>query len=55
MMYGQTPWNGKDLTELVRNQKQQELSFKPPVKSDAVNKLIKQMLTLDSKDRISWQ
>ena len=55
MMYGQTPWNGKDLTELVKNQKQEELSFKPPVKSDAVNALIRRMLALDSKLRISWE
>lgn len=54
MLYGRTPWNGSSLEELRKNILTTELQFKLPQRSEKVKDLLKGMLTIDPKNRISW-
>jgi len=54
MLSGRTPWIGKDLSDLKHNIKNKPLEFKDDIQNPKLKQLIKRMLTLDSKERITW-
>lgn len=54
MLYGKTPWNGSNLEDLTKNILTTELQFKLPQRSERVKELLRGMLTIDPKNRISW-
>lgn len=56
MLYGETPWNGESQLNLLQNIKSKSLKFpEKPVRSDKVKELIKNMLVIPEKERISWE
>lgn len=55
MLQGRTPWTGNDLQDLKQNIQTKALIFKDNnIKNIKIRNLIKAMLNLDSKNRISW-
>ena len=55
MLYGKTPWTANSPYQLYQNIKKIHLEFdsKPP-RSESVKKLLRKMLIVEDKDRISW-
>lgn len=55
MLYGKTPWTANSPYQLFQNIKKIPLEFpSKPVRSQAIKDLLKQMLVVEDKDRISW-
>jgi len=55
MLYGKTPWTANSPYQLFQNIKKIPLEFPAkPVRSQAIKDLLKQMLVVEDKDRISW-
>ena len=55
MLYGKTPWTANSPYQLFQNIKKIPLDFpSKPVRSQAIKDLLKQMLVVEDKDRISW-
>lgn len=56
LLYGETPWFGKSVHNLFESVIPQGLVFQErPKYSDEMKILIKRMLTIDEKERISWE
>ncbi len=55
MLYGRTPWTANSPYQLFQNIKKIPLEFpSKPVRSQAIKDLLKMMLVVEDKDRISW-
>lgn len=55
MLYGRTPWTANSPYQLFQNIKKYPLEFpSKPVRSQSIKDLLKQMLVVEDKDRISW-
>jgi hypothetical protein len=54
MLEGRTPWTGNDLPDLKQNIQTKPLNFKDNIKNPKIKNLIKSMLALESKNRITW-
>lgn len=55
MLYGKTPWTANSPYQLFQNIKKIPLEFpSKPVRSQGIKDLLKQMLVVEDKDRISW-
>lgn len=55
MLYGRTPWTANSPYQLFQNIKKIPLEFpSKPVRSQSIKDLLKQMLVVEDKDRISW-
>ena len=55
MLYGQTPWTAESPFRLYENINTQALDFpEKPVRSQEVKDLLKLMLIVEDKERISW-
>lgn len=55
MLYGKTPWTANSPYHLFQNIKKIPLEFpSKPVRSQSIKDLLKQMLVVEDKERISW-
>ena len=55
MLYGRTPWIANSPFQLYQNIRKLKLEFdSKPTRSDSIKLLIKKMLVIDDRHRISW-
>ena len=56
MLYGTTPWNGNNVVDLTHNIQNTPLKFYDHSFVSKITKnLIHRMLTIEERDRISWE
>lgn len=55
MLYGRTPWMANSPFQLYQNIRKMKLEFDlRPQRSDGIKALIRKMLVIDDRQRISW-
>jgi calcium-dependent protein kinase len=55
LLTGETPWKGMDEKDLLRNIINKQLTIRNTTVSKFCEELLKKILILEEKDRISWE